>query len=470
MHKYEFIANDIANLIVRNLYEPSTKLPSIRKSAYNYKAGINTVKEAYRQLEDRGYIYARPQSGYFVCHKIPKLKNIISGNNKSEKVPLSGISKLLSIILEKRKDVSYIDLAMASPIGESFYPAAKIRRLTSQITRTQMNIFTTYVLPPGSSLLRTQIAKRSLQLGMLFSVDDLILTHGTTEALSLALRATTKPGDRVAVETPTFFNLYPMIQDLGREVVEIPTSPFSGMCLDTLQQYCESKSVNAVITIPTGHNPLGFSMSVENRKRLAEIANSYQIPVIEDAMYAELQFEEPYVPNVKSFDKDGWVLVCASYTKTVAPDYRIGWIEAGRFRNIVQQLKFTTSVSESYLLSETLGMFFKNGGYDLHLRHLKKKYQANIDVIRNLVSQHFPKGTRVSHPHAGFILWLELPDSIDTLELFHHALEKKILCMPGVICSGDKRFSNCLRLAACFELTPKILDGIKNLGQLARKY
>lgn len=469
MYKYQNIAEDIANLIARNIYEPSTKLPSIRDSANYYNVGINTIKEAYRQLEDRGLIFARSQSGYYVYHSIPDLKDNIKDSNSGDKVPLSGISKLMSVILEKHKLNNFIDLALACPTGESYYPVSKIRRLTSQVLRTQMKVLTSYALPPGSLLLRTQIAKRGLQLGMLLSADDIIITHGTMEALNLALNAVTKPGDKIALETPTFFNLYPLIRDLGRQIVEIPTSPHSGMCLDTLEKHFKSKSVDAVITIPTGHNPLGFSMSRNNRKRLAAMANRYCIPVIEDAMYAELQFEDNPIPNIKAYDSEGWVIVCSSYTKTVAPDYRIGWIEAGRFRDIVSQSKFTSNVSEPFLLTETIGMFLENGGYDAHLRHLKKRYQSNMDIVRACISQHFPKGTRVSRPQAGFILWLELPTSIDTLELFHRGLEENILCMPGLLCSADKRFSNCLRMAACFEVTSFNLSGIARLGQLANE-
>ncbi|HCW6428436.1 TPA: PLP-dependent aminotransferase family protein, partial [Acinetobacter baumannii] len=139
-----------------------------------------------------------------------------------------------------------------------------------------------------------------------------------------------------------------------------------------------------------------------------------------------------------------------------------------RFRNIVQQLKFTTTVAEPALLTETLGLFLENGGYDLHLRQLKKRYQQQIDAIKSYICRYFPVGTRVSRPQAGFILWLELPESIDTLELFHQAMDEKILCMPGILCSADKRFSHCLRIAACFELNPRMLNALMRLGELTK--
>ncbi|CZY43312.1 MULTISPECIES: hypothetical protein [Enterobacter cloacae complex] len=172
------------------------------------------------------------------------------------------------------------------------------------------------------------------------------------------------------------------------------------------------------------------------------------------------------IPNIRSFDRKGWVLVCASYTKTVAPDFRIGWLEAGRFRDVARQMKFTSTVAESGLLSESLGIFLENGGYDLHLRHLRRLYERQIDIVRACIAESFPPGTRVSRPQAGFILWIELPEGTDTLAVFHAALDEKILCMPGILCSGSRVFNHCLRMAACFEITDIHRQAISRLGAL----
>ncbi|EOE7087109.1 PLP-dependent aminotransferase family protein [Enterobacter hormaechei] len=467
MYRYAELADTMADEIARGLWLPGTRFPSIRASASRFHVGINTVKSAYRLLEDRGLIIARPQSGYFVCEQAPVLSDSGFSSVAGEKISLSGVSRLLSIILSHQQQGDCIDLALACPSGEKYYPADKLRKLTAAVLRSESQLMTTYVLPPGSERLRQQIARRGYRLGMALKAEDILLTHGTTEALSLAIRAVTKPGDIIAVETPTFYNLYPAIWDLGREILEIETSTHTGLCLDTLQQYLEQKKVSAVITIPTGHNPLGFTMPVENRKRLAAMAAYHSVPVIEDAMYAELQYTSGMVPNIKAFDFDGWVLACASYTKTIAPDYRVGWLEAGRFRDIAMQLKFTSSVGESVLLTESLGKFLENGGYDHHLRKICQFYAAQIDRMRALIMRYFPKGTLVSRPQAGFVLWLELPASVDTLVLFHQALEEKIICMPGVLCSGGKRYQNCLRMAVCFDLTPAVVQGIARLGSLA---
>lgn len=467
MFTYEILAGELASAIVSGQLPPGTRILSIREYASSRNVSVNTVKTTYRLLEDRGFISARPQSGYFVNTKIPALLDQVSVVTSSEMLSLTGVKRLLSLILDNHDKGNYVDLALASPVGDVFYPTTRLRKLTAQVLRSRESQQNSYALPPGSLRLRSQIARRGLHLGMKLSAEDIIITHGAMEALSLAVNATTRPGDGIALETPTFYNLYPMLENMGRRIVEIPTHPRTGMCLDILQKHIDEGAVSAVVTIPSGHNPLGFTLPEDKRKRLAGMANQHKVAVIEDAMYAELQYGEHIVPNVKAFDEDGWVLVCASYTKTAAPDFRIGWLEAGRFRDVVRQLKFTSTVAESHLLSETLGVFLENGGYDQHLRYLKRLYTRQIDSIRAVIARSFPIGTRISHPECGFILWLELPEEVDTLLLFHLALDEKILCMPGLLCATNKAFSHCLRLAVCFVNDERHLQALERLGQLA---
>lgn len=467
MYIYEKIVNEIASAVTYGQLAPGARVPSVRDYARQHQVSINSVKNAYRLLEDRGLIAARPQSGYFVCESLPPLKNITFPTVQDEALPGSGISRLLSLILENQQKGDCIDLALACPTGGLFYPAARLKKIMAQLLRSQSDLNMTYAMPPGPARLRSQIARRGLQLGMVLSAEDILITHGAMEALSLAVRISTQPGDAVAVESPTFYNLYPMLEDMGRRIINVPTDPVDGLNLDMLEHLISKENIKAVITVPSGHNPLGFIMPEDNRRRLARMAAQYRMAVIEDAVYAELQFSQHIVPNIKAYDKDGWVMVCASYTKTIAPDFRIGWLEAGRFRSRARQNKFITTVAESALLSETLGVFLENGSYDLHLRYLRKLYAKQLDEVRVCIARSFPEGTRVSRPLGGFILWLELPGNTDTLELFHAALEEKILCMPGMLCSGSRRFSHCLRMAACIELTEEYRSAIMRLGELA---
>lgn len=467
MYIYESIAADIERAVSGGQLLPGARLTSIREYASTHGISINTVKTAYQLLENKGIIIARSKSGYYVSTSVPELSQTLKAYTPDETLPLSGISRLLSVIVETQQNPDYIDLAMACPVGGLFYPVVRLKKLMSQVLRSRKHFQGTYALPPGPVLLRSQIARRGLQLGMLLSAEDILITHGTMEALSLAVRASTQPGDYVALEVPTFYNLYPMLEELGRRAIGISTHPQTGMCLDALATAVAHQNVKAVITVPSGQNPLGFTMPVENRQKLARMAADNSFSVIEDAIYADLQYGDIPVPNIKAFDKDGWVMVCSSYTKTLSPDFRIGWLEAGRFRERARQMKFTSTVAESALLSESLGMFLENGSYDLHLRHLRRFYSNQIDAFRACIAHNFPEGTRISRPQCGFILWIELPDSIDTLEIFHAAMDEKIICMPGILCSGNRAFSNCLRLAVCFELSEQHIVALKRLGFLA---
>ncbi|MEK0239319.1 PLP-dependent aminotransferase family protein [Klebsiella variicola] len=468
MYLYENLADELTRAINAGQLRPGDRLPSIRDFANTHQVSINSVKSAYRLLEDRQLITPRPQSGYFVSADLPELELLPRELTSQENISLKGVSKLLADILQCQRNREFTDLALACPSGKMFYPTERLRKLTMQVLRSSTTGHDVYAMPPGSRRLRSQIARRGLNHGMMLSAEDIIITHGTMEALSLAVRASTRPGDTVALETPTFYNLYPMLRDLGRNIVSVATNPQSGLCLETLEAMAGREEISAVITIPSGHNPLGYIMPEENRRNLARIARDYKIAVIEDAMYADLQFGTRPVPNVKSFDEGGWVMTCASFTKTAAPDFRLGWLEAGRFREIAAQMKFSTTVAEPEFLCETLGLFLENGSYDHHLRYLRRLYDRQIDIVRGCIAANFPEGTRVSRPQAGFILWIELPHEIDTLKLFYLALDEKIICMPGVVCSENRSFSNCLRLAVCFEIDKRHITALRTIGRLAR--
>jgi len=213
---------------------------------------------------------------------------------------------------------------------------------------------------------------------MTLDPDAIILTHGCMEALQLALRAVTQPGNTVGLETPTYFSLLPLLTSLGLQVIEIPTDPNLGLSVDAVEALLAAGALHAIVAMPTVQNPLGSTMPLAAKQRLAALVNRYQVPLIEDALYAELQFNSPLSPTVKSMDENGWVIICSSYTKTLAPDYRIGWVEGGRFGDEIKRLKFSSSISESLLLSEAVAMLLESGGYDHHLRTLRQRYATQV--------------------------------------------------------------------------------------------
>jgi len=463
---YHQLAETFATAIHHGTYPPGSRLPAIRRVAGSHQVSVNTVLNAWRILEDRGLIEARPQSGYFVRGVLPSVTKA-SEHRAQVSSPSSEKLDLIDTVFAAQNHPDYTNISLACPQNGDFYPAARLSRIMASLLRRQPGMIGRYAMPPGSMRLRREVARRAMDSGMALVADDITLTHGCMEALQLALRALTKPGDCVGLETPTYFFLFPLLASLGLKSIEIPTDPQRGLSLDALEMLLIEKRISALIAMPNVQNPLGCSMSLEDKKRLAQLVNHYQVPLIEDGLYGELQFCTPLSPAVKAFDRDGWVIYCSSFTKTLAPDFRVGWIVAGRFSAEIARLKAVSSMSESILLSETLGHFLESGGYDHHLRSLRRRYISQLDEARGLIARHFPQGTRATLPQGGFVFWVELPGNVDGIALFHRLLQEKICVTPGALYTLSERCNNALRLSCCYPFDERYTYAIKRTGALA---
>lgn len=463
---YHQLAETLADAIHSGTFMPGSRLPAIRRCASHHQVSVNTVLSAYRILEDRGLIEARPQSGYYVRGMLPSVK---TRGVQPEKVrsPSSEKLDLIDAVFAAQNHPEYTNISLACPQNSDFFPTVKISRIMASLLRREPDLIGRYALPPGSPRLRREIARRSLDLGIVLTAGDVTITHGCMEALQLALRAVTKPGDCVGLETPTYFYLFPLLASLGLKVLEIPTDPQYGLSLDAVELLLQENRIQALMAMPNAQNPLGCTMKLTDKKRLAALVNRYEIPLIEDGLYNELQFTWPLAPAVKAFDTQGWVLYCTSYTKTVAPDFHVGWIAAGRFAATLARLKSVSSLAESRLLSETLGHFLESGGYDHHLRTLRRRYAAQVDEARGIIARHFPQGTRATMPSGGFVFWVELPATVDTVDLFHRLLQEKICLTPGALYTLSDRCNNALRLSCCYPFDERYTYALKRTGALA---
>lgn len=463
---YHQLAETLAAAIEQGTFMPGSRLPAIRRCAASNQVSVNTVLTAYGILEDRGLIEARPQSGYYVRDALPPL-TLQAQPRSHVNSPGSEKLDLIEAVFAAQNHTEYTNISLACPQNSDFYPTVKISRIMASLLRREPELIGSYALPPGSMRLRREIARRSMDLGISIRADDVTLTHGCMEALQLALRAVTQPGDCVGLETPTYFYLFPLIASLGLKVLEIPTDPQYGLSLDALELVLREQRIQAIITMPNAQNPLGCSMPLEGKKRLARLVNEYHVPLLEDGLYAELQFTWPLTPAVKAFDEHGWVLYCSSFTKTVAPDFHIGWIAAGRFSQQLARLKSVSSLAESRLLSETLGVFLESGGYDHHLRSLRRRYAAQLDEARGIIARHFPKGTRATRPSGGFVFWVDLPGNISSVEMFHRLLKEKICLTPGALYTLSERCNSALRLSCCYPFNEHHIWALQRTGALA---
>ena len=463
---YERVADRMADLIARGALRAGDRMPSVRDLSRQERVSTATVVQAYVQLEARGLVEARPQSGHYVRRQAPGLPQPRPARCSSVAVRPT-IAELVAKVYRAPRDPRIVNLGTAVPSPE-LLPTEKINRALAQVARTAGAVGVGYDPPPGCLPLRRQIARRMARVGCAVTESDLLTTFGAMEALDLALRAVAKPGDTIALESPAYYGLLQLIASLGIKVIEIPTHAGTGMDLDALDDALQSHDLAAVVAIPAFNNPLGSRMPDDAKARLVSMLAAREIPLIEDDIYGDLPFDDLRPRPAKAWDRDGGVILCSSFSKTIAPGYRVGWIAGGRFRDAIEQLKFAQTISTATLPQLAIVELIDNGGYDQHLRRLRRALAAQVARTREAIAASFPEGTRVSDPGGGFVLWVELPPGISAVDLHARALERGVSIAPGPIFSAKARFSNYLRISAGLPWDARVEHAIETLGHLAK--
>jgi len=464
---YEEIAKQVSHLIDRGTFRPGDRIPSVRKLSHQQKISITTVLEAYRLLENRGLIEARPQSGYFVRARFPTLPAEPEISKPSQGPTRVSMGELVMMVLRDTHHPKLLQLGAAIPSPE-LLPTDKLNRTLSAMGRRHGVRGNSYDVPPGCQELRIQIARRALTAGCALTPDEVVTTSGCQEAIVLALRATCGPGDTVAIESPTFYGALQAMEMLGLRALEIPTHPRDGISLEALSSAIQGRPIRACLLIPNFSNPLGSCMPDRKKRELVELLSAYEIPLIEDDIYGDLSFSPERPKVAKAFDKKGLVLLCSSFSKTLAPGYRVGWVAPGRFKSEVERLKLVSNIGTVLLPQLAIAEFLANGGYDHHLRRIRRIYARQVALMAQAVSKFFPEGTRVTRPSGGFILWVELPEHVDSLELYELAVKSGITFAPGPIFSAEQKYRNFIRLNAA-RWSEKVEDALARLGQLAAR-
>jgi DNA-binding transcriptional MocR family regulator len=356
-----------------------------------------------------------------------------------------------------------VSLGIAT-LNPEFWPTQKMARYYQEAMRYQEIESYNYIMSPGYSQLREQIARIGLSSGLDLSPDEIIITNGCHEAVFLALMALCKPGDSVVFESPMYFNLLQLLEQLDLRIIELPSSQIEGVNLDTLGFVIENYPVKAMFSIPNVNNPLGFSMPIWKKKKLIQLLTQKNIPLIEDDIYGDLGFETRD-ETCKAFDAEGNVILCSSFSKTLAPGLRVGWIVPGKYYDQVIKMKTLLNISTASINQIVVARYLKEGGYERHLRKLRKDLKKQVSGLRACILKYFPKGTNVTNPSGGFLLWVELPESIDTDVIYQDAVKENILIAPGNLFTMKEKYSNCMRLNAGF-WNEKVEKAIKHIGQL----
>jgi len=467
---YQQIAADIIAQIESGGYHLGDKLPGVRLASATYSVSVSTIVAAYDELLDSGYIEARPRSGFYVRART-QAEFLSPKMSRPTMVPRDVVGQQLMLPLLKQTQVPGTVNLGAAVLDLSVLPTAIVEKALVKAAKTERLNVCRYQFPPGNLALRQQIAKRMVQLGCELNPDDIVITNGCQEAILLTLKAITQPGDAVAIESPTYYGILQIIEHLGLKAIEIPTDPQAGISLEALQLAVENWPIKACMVIPNFSNPLGSVMSDAHKKALALLCKKAKVHLIEDDIYGDLAFGAKRPSVCKQFDDK--VIYCSSFSKTLAPGLRVGWVASRQLAESVAQLKFMSNTGLPSIVQYALADILASGKYDRHLRSLRTHIAKSMHEMVMAIERYFPAETRITQPKGGFVLWVELPPELmknkDTFTLTHNALEKKIAITPGKVFSVNQKYTNCLRLSSSGVWTPEKEKALKTVSELIKK-
>jgi len=467
MTLYVNLAELLGARIEQGFYRPGDRLPSVRALSVEHGVSLSTVQQAYRVLEDNGMAAPRPKSGYFVCQtrNLPALP--AAGRPMQRPVEISQWDQVVELMRAvPRKSVVQLGRGMPDLSSPTLKP---LMRSLAQLSRDQDMPGLYYDTIYGSQALRDQVARLLVDSGCRLSASDLVITTGCHEALSASVRAVCEPGDIVAVDSPSFFGAMQTLKGLGMKALEIPTDPITGISLEALELALEQWPIKLIQITPNCNNPFGYVMPEARKRALLTLAQRFDVAIIEDDVYGDLAFTYPRPRTIKSFDEDGRVLLCSSFSKTLAPGLRIGWVAPGRYLERVLHMKYIGTGSTATQPQLAIADFIEQGHFEPHLRRMRSQYQRNRDIMIDWVMQSFPPGTRASRPQGGFMLWIELPEHFDTLKLNRVLLDLDVQIAVGSIFSASGKYRNCLRMNFASRPDARIEAAVKTVGTTATR-
>ncbi len=467
-YRYKRVEQELSRHIEAGDLVPGDKLPSLRQMSSSLQVSISTVSHAYEELEKRGLIESRPRSGYFVRSEFRRIPTPeIKTTQKIEPHTVTK-NKLIQTALETVGNKDLLPLGVVCPSNE-LLPTRQLAKIMNSVIRENPFETAGYEMIPGNLDLRRQIAFRSVDGGSSMTADELIITTGAMEALYISLRTLTRPGDLVLIQSPSYYCFLQLVENLGLRAIEIPSCPKQGINPDRVAEITKTFDIKACIFSPNFNNPDGSLTSDSRKQEIVKILAEKKIPLVEDDVYGDIYFGEVRPRTFKSYDRDGGVLLCSSFSKTIAPGYRVGWLAPGRYVDKALEIKATTNVSCVAPTQMAIARYLRETLYDRHLKKLRVAMKDQMTKMRTEIGLSFPEGTKVTNPKGGSVLWVELPEQVDGVDLFFKAREEGIGIVPGIVFSPQDVFSNYIRLSSGSPWTDEIQAGVRRIAELAKE-
>ncbi len=459
--KYDQVSRYINELIEKGDLKPGDKAPSLRKLSKQLGVSIATISQSYVNLEDQGRLTAKPQSGFYINALADQINSIPKSASSPRQARRVRFGELFEEVFRNANNPRITPFGTSNP-STDFMPLKSLTRATRSIISRYPQRCMDYIFPPGDRKLREQIAQRYELTHTRVNPDDVIITSGATEALSISLRTVAKRGDIIAVESPTYFAVLRMIEQMGMLAVEIETDPVTGLDLDALGDALDTMDIKAVMASPNTSNPLGCQMPEQNKRELVNLLAERDVPLIEDDVYGSIYFADKPPRPAKSYDLNNIVISCSSFSKTLSPGHRIGWAVAGRYHKKFLQYKYAWSSATSSINQLAVAEFLSSGQYDRHLVRLRIAMREQVEKGRYMIAKSFPESTCVSHPHGGNVLWVEMPEQCNSIDIFNRALE----VTPGILFSATRRYKNYLRINCGNPWNQANEAALKKLGEI----
>lgn len=464
-YRYRAVERHILALVESGTLKSGDKLPSLRRLSRQLGVSISTISQAYLELEKKGMVNARERSGFYLAALDTRLPRP-AGRPRLDMVPTVGSrSELIQRVLEALGNPDLLPFGVVCP-ADALLPSRILSRLLHSALRNRPRQALNYSPVPGDAELRRQIVMRSLDAGIAVRPEEILITSGALEGIAIALRALTRPGDNVLIQSPCYFCLLQLLENCGLRAIEIPASA-TGIDPEDVRKAVDRFDIRATILVPNFNNPDGSLTCDRAKQEIVELLASRRIPFIEDDVYGDLGFAAPRPAACKSFDRDGGVLLCSSFSKTVAPGYRIGWMIPGRYFDKARDIKTTTNICTATPNQMAIAAFLREGHYERHLRRLREAIRNQMDSLLPSLRRHFPDATRAVSPEGGAAIWVELPASIDAVDFFYRARQAGIGIAPGPIFSTQDKYNNFIRLSCNGLWNQDMEAGIATLGRLA---
>lgn len=463
MLRYERLASTLRTQIAQGTLRAGERLPSVRQLAQGHGVSAATAVQTYLQLEREGVVVARPRSGYFVRAATPPVP---AARPPRRRAPGEVNNPALDGVMDMLGRSGLLALHSATPAPE-LLPQGMLGAALARSLRRAPAASLDYAPPQGHPALRRLIARRYAEVGAAVSPEEIVITAGAMEAIHLALRTLTAPGDVVLVETPTYHGILQAVAALHLKVLEVPNLPGRGIDVARLEQLLQQNAVRAAIVVPNFNNPLGSLTGDAAKQALVESCARHGTLVIEDDIYGELAWSGQRPSPLRRWDRHGIVISCGSYSKTLAPGLRLGWLAGNAWTDALVRAKFFSTVGGTSLTQLAVADYLQRHDLERHLRRLRRTLADNGQRLHEAIARHWPAGTRASEPQGGLSLWVQLPEGGDSRVLFEEALAKGIGTAPGVLFSSRGDYADCLRLSCGLAWHARLDGAMKTLGKLA---